>query len=135
MADSMTWNDSLVRRFDSSDGRHAVIIEVDPRVAYAYLLDGEDIVGDVWLYNVAHTPERVDWRDREQMPFLNPYNYCSSEKVPNLREDMQCHWHGESAEIHSAGRVVARLEPGAKPGWSSMAAKDGPLAKKLERVG
>ncbi len=29
-------------------------------------------------------------------------------------------------------QMVARLEPGAKPGWSRMAAKDGPLAKRLE---
>lgn len=127
-------NAKLVR-FDSEDGVHAVVIESDDRVAYAYLLEGERIVADVWLYNVAATPETVDWSDREQMPFLNPAPYCMDVAVPDLSNDLRCDWRGEGVEILVAGEVLARLVPGAKPGWSRLARKDGPLAKKLDGAG
>jgi hypothetical protein len=125
-------NEKLNLRFQADDGIHAVVIEVDNRVAYAYLLEGDRVIGDVWLYNVDSTPETVDWHDREQMPFLNPRPYCTGERIPDLRQDVHCNWSGDEVEIVSDGSLVARLAPGAKPGWSRLALKNGPLAKTLE---
>jgi len=71
-------DDELLLRLDSPDGRLSVMLEDDGRVAYAYLLQDGKVVGDVWLYNVVETPERVDWKDRSQMPFLNPKRFCST---------------------------------------------------------
>ena len=118
-------------RFEAKDGRRAVIVEVDDRVAYAYLLENDEIVGDVWLYNVAPTPETVDWRDRDAMPFLNPRSFCSDEPAPDLRQDVECRWVEDAVEICAGGIVVGRLAAGAKPGWSRMARMDGPLARTL----
>jgi len=36
------------------------------------------------------------------------------------------------AEIFLLDRYFARLEAGSKPGWSALAAKDGPLAQVLK---
>lgn len=99
----MTSSDSW--RFDSRspDGSHTLVVEEDERVAYAYLLRGPEIVGDVWLYNVAPTPEETNWKDPAQMPFLNPRAYCASEAAPNLRQGATCRWSGARAELSIAG--------------------------------
>jgi hypothetical protein len=103
-------------------------------VAYAYLLRDERIVADVWLYNVVDTPETVDWSDRSQMPFLNPAPYCDRRTPPSLRSHVTCSWSGDTASIIIEGERVAFLRPGAKPGWSVMATKNGPLARRLDEV-
>lgn len=33
--------------------------------------------------------------------------------------------------IYIHGELIGRIEPGATPGWSTVVAKDGPLAKKM----
>jgi hypothetical protein len=126
-------NEGVVLRAAAPDGRRALVIEDDGRVAYAYLLDEDAVVGDVWLYNVADTPEQVDWRDQEAMPFLNPRRYCRKETVDRLREDsiVVCEWSSQGVSVTVDGVRLARLEHGAKPGWSRFAALSGPLAKVL----
>jgi hypothetical protein len=121
-------------RFDEPGTARAVVLDDDGRVAYAYLLKDEEVVGDVWLYNVDEAPETPPWKDPSQMPFLNPKSYCRLESVPRLQADSEvhCRWYKQGVEVSIDGIIVARLEEGAKPGWSRMAARPGPLAKPLE---
>lgn len=53
--------------------------------------------------------------------------------TPDLRSEFQCRWNEDEVEILAEGSVVAVLKPDAKPGWSAMAGKAGPLAKTLKR--
>ena len=123
---------TLLQVKDPSSAR-SVIVEDDGRVAYAYLLDGKEIIADVWLYNVAPTPDEPDWKDRSQMPFLNPRAYCVSVTAVRVSEnsDINCRWSESGVEVMIDGILTARLEKGSRPGWSRLAAKAGPLAKPL----
>ena len=133
MDDSKT-NDEVLLRFNESGSDRAVVLEDDGRVAYAYLLDGEDVVSDAWLYNVADAPKTVDWDDQSQIPFLNPESFCDTEPAPRLthKSSVECIWFEEGVEVVIDGVLMARLEPGAKPGWSRLALRPGPLARPLE---
>jgi hypothetical protein len=126
-------NESLLLRFDAPGKTLALMLEDDGNVAYAYLLEGEEIVGDVWLYNVAESPLEVEW-DPSAMPFLNPKKFCREDKVPRMREEslVDCKWSSRGVEVTIDGVLMARLEVGAKPGWSKLAACSGPLANPLE---
>lgn len=132
LADSTT-SEEILLRCDDAGSRRAVVLEDDGRVAYAYLLDGERLTGDVWLYNVSPTPETVDWKDRSQMPFLNPKKYCQGETSPRLhaRSRVDCEWSDAGVDVSIDGIVMAKLENGSKPGWSRLALQPGPLAKPL----
>lgn len=122
-----------------SDSRYAVIVEDDGKVAYSYLLDGGDIVSDVWLYNVAPPPESPEWDDPDNAPFANPREYCVVEAPPEVRDpesDITIEWlradgATTGAVVMIKGTTMARVEPGSKPGWSRLASKDGPLARVL----
>jgi hypothetical protein len=129
-----TTNSEILIRFDESGGRRAVILEDDGRVAYAYLLEDEEIVGDVWLYNVEQTPDTVNWKDRAAMPFLNPRPFCRDADVPRIGQSVpvHCQWSETGVEVSIDGVLLARLERGAKPGWSKLAIQPGPLAKPLQ---
>ena len=133
MDDSITSNDVLLR-FDEPTTTRAVVLEDDGRVAYAYLLDHEEVVGDVWLYNVAEPPDLVDWNDASQMPFLNPKSFCKAESGFRLTQQsaVECAWFPKGVMVSINGVLIARLEVGAKPGWSRLATRSGPLAKPLE---
>jgi len=130
--DSRMSNEVLLRFDDAGSGR-ALILEDDGRVAYAYLLDNEKLVGDVWLYNVIEAPITVNWDDESQMPFLNPRQFCRSESIPRLQQQsiVECAWFDKGVEVTIDGTLIARLESGAKPGWSRLARQPGPLAKPL----
>jgi hypothetical protein len=127
-------NDGITLRFDAPDGNRTVVLEDDGKVAYAYLLEHDEVVGDVWLYNVATTPDTVDWKDRNAMPFLNPRKYCLDGHGPTLRNDSAviCHWSDDSVDVVIEGVRMARLARGAKPGWSRLASARGPLAQPLD---
>ncbi len=127
---------SILRQCEISDSDLLVVLEDDGRVAYAYLKDHGVIVADVWLYNVAETPEKNNWHDKTQLPFLNPRKYCTAGVFERITEQSQvnCTLVLEHVEIRMDGRLIARLKPGAKPGWSRLAACDGPLARPLDRA-
>ncbi|MGC3945453.1 MAG: hypothetical protein QM762_13220 [Chryseolinea sp.] len=122
-----------------SNNNYSVIVEDDGRVCYAYLMEGTSIVGDVWLYNTIDTPDRVDWSSKEDMPFLNPRPYVDSSKTIqpiNSSMDLSITWIMNKKEVKEANiyirrTLVAKLEIGYKPGWSTFVIMDGPLAKAL----
>ncbi|MDI1432822.1 hypothetical protein [Polyangium sorediatum] len=132
--DDSTKSNEVLLRFDHPDGSLAVVLDDDNRVAYAYLLEDEEVVGDVWLYNVMEAPDTVNWEDSSPMPFLNPRDYCKSEKVRRLtpQSAVQCAWFDAGVEVSIDGIRWARIERGSKPGWSRLAAQPGPLAIPLE---
>lgn len=113
----------------------SVKIEDDGRVAYAYLMYGDDVTGDVWLYNQGPAPATSFWYP-EDKPFLNPAEYLPGEAFVwpvTTRADIRCEWTetGDGiieVDILIHGNFIAQLTPGAKPGWSVLVAKDGPLA-------
>jgi hypothetical protein len=133
MADSAE-KDEVLLRFDDPETARAVVLEDDGRVAYAYLLDHEKIVGDVWLYNVADAPESERWKDQTEMPFLNPRSFCTPVSVSRLTQSssIACTWFDNGVEVSVDGILMARLEENAKPGWSRFAGRPGPLAKPLK---
>ena len=137
MDDSMKKSDTILLQVTAPEGDMSVIFEDDGKVAYAYLLEAGVVVGDVWLYNVLDSPDDVDWKDSSAMPFLNPRNYCNSGKNPQLREGsiLVCEWSPSGVKVWIDGVYFARLEVGAKPGWSRFAIQSGPLAKPLDDVG
>lgn len=123
-----------------SNSRYSVIIEDNGTVAYAYLMDEERIIGDVWLYNNAETPINAPWKEGKKMPFANPVTYLNMEKqISPLsdEDDVHVEWtllHSDLTEvlINIRSQLVAKLRPGSKPGWSSGVVADGPLAKILK---
>jgi hypothetical protein len=127
-------DEGVLLRFDEAGTGRALILQDDGRVAYAYLLVREELVGDVWLYNVAPAPEDADWKDPSKLPFLNPRSFCRAETMPRLdqKDDVKCVWLEAGVEVNLNGVRIARLEVGAKPGWSRLALRPGPLAKPLE---
>ena len=97
-------------QFSSVDGAHAVVIEDDGRVAYAYLLDADGkICGDVWLYNRGPAPKEPEWTDREKAPFANPEAFIAPAaelSPPTSADGFSVEWR--RAESTSGRGVVGR---------------------------
>lgn len=131
----MTNDIEVLLRFAELGGSRSVLLEDDGRVPYAYLLEGDRIVGDVWLYNVGEDPVNADWDDRTKMLFRIPAEYCTAEASPRLTPDsaIVCHWSEAGVSISLGGIRWAVLKAGSKPGWSRKARIVGPLAKPLAR--
>lgn len=126
--------------FCEQNNDYSVIIEDDGRVCYAYLMENNNIIGDVWLYNTIETPTSVDWSLKEDMPFLNPLIYIDPNKTIkpiNNSADVSIYWEMTGDELKESNvyvrnKLVAKLKMGHKPGWSTLVLKDGPLAKSLK---
>jgi len=123
--------------FCSQNKSYSLTIEDDERVCYAYLMKSEQIVGDVWLYNTVKAPDKAHWSSKDEMPFLNPLEYVGREIFPiQSSDEVKVKWtmSGDGLKeviVFLRDEIIARIEPGAKPGWSIAVKKDGPLAKKL----
>jgi hypothetical protein len=122
-------------KFAAPDSDMAVVLEDDDRTGYAYLLRGERIVGDVWLYNVLEPPMDANWPEQAEMPFLNPAPFCIHAVGPiRLTELSQvtCEWrpHGH-VQVNIDGVPWASLAPGLTPGYSRNARRPNPVAKPL----
>jgi hypothetical protein len=117
------------------------VFEDDGRVAYGYIVKEKRIVADVWVYNRAPAPAQPEWKDRERAPFLNPRDYVSDDaegfEPASSQEDLALEWVSEGGErvvmIKVRGRVAAKLGAGMRPGFASLARRDGPLARVLPR--
>ncbi len=113
----------------------SVLIEDDDKVCYAYLLRGKRIVGDIWLYNIAPTPNEAEWHSKENLPFLNPEEFVKENLEPfDAWSPVEVTWDFSEeivANIFLASRLIAKLKEGSCPGWSSLVTKDGPLARKI----
>lgn len=124
--------------FFDQETRHFVFIEDDGSVAYAYLLDpDQNIIGDVWLYNVGPAPVEPPWRlSGCEPPFKNPARYirpgCEIAPIADST-DVAVEWLSSGgvliqAQVSIRGNKVAVLASGKSPGWSSLVSEDGPLA-------
>lgn len=129
----LTFTTQILCEFDNY---YSLKIEDDGRVAYAYLYEGEDVIGDVWLYNVQEAPQTSFWLP-EDMPFLNPKEYLSKDaniKPIQQESDIRCEWTESKDDglievgIYIRDKFIASAAAGSKPGWSVLVAKDGPLA-------
>ncbi len=126
---------SLTKYVSNDRPEFAVYIEDNDKVCYAYLWKEKKIVGDIWLYNHANTPNEPEWYNKENLPFLNPAEFVKENLKPfNASSPVEVPWDfGEEtvANIFLASRLIAKLTVGARPGWSSLVTKDGPLALKM----
>ena len=129
----------ILLEFRHSSGA-SVWIDVDDKTAYAYFRLHGGIVADVWLFNVADTPDTPEWRDRNAAPYLNPAEYADqSSPIRNVSEkDFAVEWVERDpdrtsllAQIIFKGELHAVLTPGEKPGYCRLAGKAGPLALPL----
>jgi hypothetical protein len=118
------------------DRHYSVEINDDGKVAYAYLYDDEDIIGDVWLYNQQEPPQVSFWQP-EDMPFLNPKEYLAKDAAIRRMQnesEVRCEWTESSDDglievgIYIRDKFIAAVASGSKPGWSVLVVKDGPLA-------
>jgi len=118
------------------DEAYSLLIEDDGRVAYAYLLEYGDVIGDVWLYNQASAPADSNWFD-QQTPYLNPAEYLTKDaaiKHINNENEIRCEWLASADDgsievgIYIRDKFIAQVSSGSKPGWSILVMKDGPLA-------
>ncbi|GAB2984409.1 hypothetical protein GCM10027049_22740 [Mucilaginibacter puniceus] len=119
------------------DDYYSVLIEDDGRVAYAYLMEGEDRIGDVWLYNQQEAPKDSNW-DKQQLPYLNPEEYLNKEaRVTPIKDKNEVYfeWNESLSDgsievsIYIRDKFIAQIITGSKPGWSTLVVKDGPLAQ------
>ena len=118
------------------DSYYSVIIEDNGRVAYAYLMEGEDMVGEVWLYNQQPAPQNSNWHEQPP-PYLNTEEYIDkSVRVPPLTDKSEIYLEWTESPDNGAVEVgiyirekfIAQITTGSKPGWSTLVIKDGPLA-------
>jgi hypothetical protein len=118
-----------------------LIFDDDDKTAYAYLKLGDDIVGDVWLYNVVSAPRNPEWQEpdgRDKMPFANPAGFALEEAFRPITDsgEIVLDWEVGSGGLKQVwiflrGKKHAVIRPGGKPGSCRLAAKPGPLANPL----
>ncbi|WP_170326038.1 hypothetical protein [Ruegeria arenilitoris] len=129
--------DNEVLRYTSPDGQQSLILDDDGKTGYAYLLDeGGKVTADCWLYNRKAAPVENEWKFSKNMPFANSAEYVKPEftggfNPPKNDGELSVGWTDQGAELFIRDRLFARLVVGSKPGWSRLAAKDGPLALML----
>ena len=125
--------------FYNETNKHSLIVDDDGRVSYAYLLEGEEIIADVWLYNQAETPDLGIWDSLTEIPFVNTVEYVNENIIIaplSDPKDVFIKWEFKNdnliqVSVFIRDQLSAILKPGSKPGWSICAKKDGPLAKVL----
>jgi len=124
--------------FASPCGMFKLTFDDDGKVAYAYLKQGQTILGDIWVYNLCPTPDQPEWKDRTKMPFANCKAYMKEEghiTESVTLDDITVEWqHTDEqpkAHVYLFGELVASVGVGDKPGFCRFASKDGPLAKVL----
>ncbi|HSI83419.1 MAG TPA: hypothetical protein VK970_06520 [Candidatus Methylacidiphilales bacterium] len=132
---------TLFHQLFSEDAIYSCIIEDDGRVAYAYLMEGKEMIGNLWLYNQEATPAVDAWReDRGTLPYLNSARYVDAQLMLKPLEtpgEAEVVWeyrpNGRLHMLHLIlrGTHYGVLAPHVKPGWTVAASQDGPLAQHL----
>jgi len=128
-------NNNLMLNFQSPIKSTTLTFEDNGKVAYAYLKDDGNIIGDVWLYN--HTNiETPEWNDIKNIPFLNPEEYIDVKGIMQkslTMHDVLVNWEKDGnmlvAYIYIFEDLYGVVGVGDKPGYARFAIKNGPLAK------
>ena len=122
--------------FESPRPADTVVVHNDDRTVWAYPRTSDGIVGDVWLFSLEAAPDEI--APERGRPPLNAARHCSPEAPPVIErpDDLELRWVYEeerlvSVEIVVDDRALARLAPGAQPGWSRFAAVDGACARAM----
>ena len=130
---------SIICNFKAPQSEYSLWFEDDGRTGYAYLKRSDAIVGDLWLYNRCIAPDISEWSDRDNAPFANCQGYTlegSEMKQTVSQKDVIVDWEsgqdGPVAYIYIFEDLYGYLWPGAKPGFARLAAKDGPVARRME---
>lgn len=128
-------NYNLLIEIRDPNTQRRVTVEDDGRTGYAYLYVGDRIVSDVWLYNRAHVPDDPSWEDREDLPFPNKRRFIvpgGETLILSHSSAVDARWDELGVDLYIDSRYTARLEQGAYPGWSRLAAIDSPIAHPLK---
>lgn len=137
----MNSSTGFLREFPNVESGCSVIFDDDGRVAYAYFLDNKrKVVGDVWIYNRCEAAAEPEWTVPNLAPFANPMGYAASHEnfsptadISDIRVDWEYDCGGRLvAFIYIRNSLAAALAGGARPGWSALAAKDGPIARTMK---
>ncbi len=124
-----------LKKYVSNDRPEFAVFIDDDKVCFSYLLMEDKIIVDIWLYNSAPTPGEPEWHKKENIPFLNPAAFFKENLEPfdaSSPVEVNRDFDEETvANIFVASRLIAKLPIGSSPGWSSLVAKDGPLAQQM----
>lgn len=117
---------------------NSVVIEEDGNTCYAYLMVGEEITGDVWLYNSKNTPNFIDLN--EDLPYPNPSEYTDNifrisneDYLENISIDWSINANDVKVSIEFGNGLKALLKTNLFPGYTNNVKKDGPLALSLHK--
>jgi hypothetical protein len=110
------------------------VFDDNGKVAYAFLCYGQEIITDVWLYNVAPAPEMPG---NDTPPLLNAREFIVATPYPRIEraEDVEFRFMtpGEIqtlyVDVYLRGKLHARLKPNEQPGWCCLAIKDTDIAR------
>lgn len=92
-----------------------------------------------FCYNTEETPDHTDWSSKEDTPFLNSSDYVDSNLLPEPiqnSDNVALEWIMSGTQLQEVsvvirGKIIAKMQPGPKPGWSLAVKKNGPLARRL----
>lgn len=118
---------------------YSIIINDDGIVAYAYLLDGENIISDLWIYN-SSVQLYKDWNNitEEDLPLQNLDQYILK-KIDLLQEEdiVKVDWFFNNqyikATIYINNTLIGYLDNIDTVGYSTLVNQDTPIAKKYIR--
>jgi hypothetical protein len=120
---------------------HVVVVEDDGVVAWAYLLDGSQVVSDVWLYNRPGAAPRAEGETPEGRPCSNPLTLTAEVLFPPIHDpsEITLEWiHGPhvptSVVVSIRNQKHAVLVAGVRPGWCRLSTAPGPCAQPLDEV-
>lgn len=112
------------------------VFDDNGRVAYAFLCYQEDIITDVWLYNVLPAPDKVGL---DAPPHLNGKAHIKPDTFPRIQaaSEVEFRWNTPGdiktlyVDVYLRGELHARLKPDEQPGWCRLATEDTDLARVL----
>lgn len=130
-------NDFFFKFYCDVDSKYSIVIEANGIVLYSYLLEEEEIISDVWLYNFNEVPQKTKWDSMDDLPFENRVHLIkplNEQKIFTRFQDGDIKWVFENnslerVEIVKDAIIYAQMKPGQTPGYSYNAFKSGALAR------